>query len=165
MIAVAIIAILAVAAMSNHQLASVRARVARVRADVRTIATALEAYHADNHQYPAAAVGDEQLATPLDALTAPVAYLSAVPADPFGPAPLDFNPDLTMAGFNYKDRRTTSVNMPADTYGPLWRSMPDKEYMVHSSGPNRVWDVTPYVEYDPTNGTISPGDICHFGPV
>jgi hypothetical protein len=39
------------------------------------------------------------------------------------------------------------------------------DYILHSCGPNRLWDVTPYVEYDPTNGTSSPGDIMRAGPI
>jgi len=165
LIVVAILAILAGIAAVNYQGFQSRSKVARALADMRTVAAAIETYKTDNQAYPPAALGDLQLAHPLDVLTDPVAYLSAIPGDPFGLAPFDFNPGLKILGYNYKDRRTTSTGMPGETYGHIWAALPDKEYLLHSCGPNRVWDVTPYVDYDPTNGTTSAGDICRFGPM
>jgi general secretion pathway protein G len=165
LIVVVILAILAALAMVNHQLGVARSRVARVQTDMRPIATALETYRTDHNAYPPSAEGDIMLVEPLRPLLTPVAYLSSIPADPFGPAPLDFMPAVLMPGYSYKERKTTSVGMPADTFGELWHELPDKEFLLHSCGPNRVWDVTPYVEYDPTNGVVSGGDICRFGPM
>lgn len=164
LVVVAIIGILAAIAAVNYLEASTRSRVSRVRADMRTIGVAIESYRIDNNVYPRAAIGDWKLTAPLEALTRPTAYLAAVPEDPFGTAPLDFSNAIVLAGYLYKDRATTSVNMPADVYGPVWRELPGREWFLHSSGPNRVWDVTPYAEYDPTNGTISRGDIFRAGP-
>jgi general secretion pathway protein G len=165
LVVVVILSILAVMAMVNHQLGVARTKVTRVQSDMRTIAMALEAYHSDHNAYPPSAEGDLMLSDPLIPLISPVAYMTSIPTDPFGPAPLDFMPAVTMPGYNYKERKTTSAGMPADTYGPLWREAPGSEYLLHSCGPNRVWDVTPYVEYDPTNGVFSGGDICRLGPM
>jgi prepilin-type N-terminal cleavage/methylation domain-containing protein len=52
LIVVAIIAILAAIAVPNFLEAQVRAKVSRVRADLRSIATALESYFIDNNAYP-----------------------------------------------------------------------------------------------------------------
>ena len=52
LIVVAIIAILAAIAVPNFLEAQIRAKVSRVRADHRSISTALETYHIDNNQYP-----------------------------------------------------------------------------------------------------------------
>jgi general secretion pathway protein G len=52
LIVVAIIAILAAIAVPNFLEAQVRAKVSRVKADLRSIATALEAYFIDNNAYP-----------------------------------------------------------------------------------------------------------------
>ena len=52
LIVVAIIAILAAIAVPNFLEAQVRAKVSRVRSDLRSIATALEAYFIDNNAYP-----------------------------------------------------------------------------------------------------------------
>jgi len=53
LIVVAIIAILAAIAVPNFLEAQVRAKVSRVRADMRSIATAIEAYSVDTNMYPA----------------------------------------------------------------------------------------------------------------
>jgi len=52
LIVIAIIAILAAIAVPNFLEAQVRAKVARVRADQRSLATGLEAYYVDNNNYP-----------------------------------------------------------------------------------------------------------------
>lgn len=52
LIVVAIIAILAAIAVPNFLEAQTRAKVSRARADVRTVATGLEAYAVDNNKYP-----------------------------------------------------------------------------------------------------------------
>ena len=53
LIVVAIIAILAAIAVPNFLEAQIRSKVSRARADMRTMATALESYYVDNNQYPA----------------------------------------------------------------------------------------------------------------
>ncbi len=165
LIVVSILAILAVLGAVNYQEAQARGKVSRVHADMRSLASALEAYRTDNDAYPPAAIGDLQLLRPLVVLTSPVAYISSVPDDPFGWSPMDFAEALKLPGYQYKDRVTTSVGIPGETYGYVWEELPEKEFMLHSSGPNKVWDVTPFVPYDPTNGTVSVGDIILFGPM
>lgn len=111
LIVVAIIAILAAIAVPNFLEAQVRAKVSRVKSDMRSIATAIEAYCVDTNQYPAAKSGDKsinwfipgknpsgnaknrvtfasmQFATnPKDhflTLTTPVSYMTTIPTDPF----------------------------------------------------------------------------------
>ena len=51
LIVVAIIAILAAIAVPNFLEAQVRAKVSRVKSDMRAVATALESYHVDNNRY------------------------------------------------------------------------------------------------------------------
>src|SRR5690606_7466083 len=92
LIVVAIIAILAAIAVPNFLEAQMRAKVTRVKADKRTIATALESYYVDNNAYPILDLyrqfnhvvdwgGGVNGAT---SLTTPVAYLTTVDyADPF----------------------------------------------------------------------------------
>lgn len=95
LIVVAIIAILAGIAVPNFLEAQLRSKVSRARADMRSIATALESYHVDQNHYPvpadehgelvamklAHADGFETKLSPL--LTTPVAYLSSLPLEPF----------------------------------------------------------------------------------
>ena len=56
LIVVAIIAILAALALPNFREARSRARLSRVRADMRALATALETYRADAGAYPQAEI-------------------------------------------------------------------------------------------------------------
>lgn len=165
LVVVSLLLILSSVAMINLSEAQTRARVGRVHADSRTIASALEIYRSDNETYPIAAVGDYQLELPLIALTTPCAYLNACPVDPFGTAPYDFAPEYYVLGYNYLDALSTSVGLPGETYGHIWRELPQKKYMIHSCGPNRRWDVTPFQTYDASNGTLSNGDICFMGPI
>jgi len=89
LIVVAIIAILAAIAVPNFLEAQVRSRVARVKADLRSIALAMEAYSVDwnaypkSHITPSRAIPAEQHFRWFSALTSPVAYLSSMPRDPF----------------------------------------------------------------------------------
>ena len=53
LIVVAIIAILAAIAVPNFLEAQIRSKVSRVKADQRSVATALESYYVDNNCYPA----------------------------------------------------------------------------------------------------------------
>jgi prepilin-type N-terminal cleavage/methylation domain-containing protein len=101
LIVVAIIAILAAIAVPNFLEAQVRSKVARTQSDLRTMATAMEAYYIDNNSYTRDSdssldfldVGDAAL-TPSDpnfghcangalTLTTPIAYISSLLEDPF----------------------------------------------------------------------------------
>lgn len=87
LIVVAIIAILAAIAVPNLLEAQIRAKVSRVKSDLHTVATALEAYRVDHNDYPPNnAVGTTTLGSsilPLQ-ITTPVAYLTSIDMrDPF----------------------------------------------------------------------------------
>jgi prepilin-type N-terminal cleavage/methylation domain-containing protein len=106
LIVVAIIAILAAIAVPNFLEAQVRAKVSRVKSDLRSIATALEAYFIDNNAYPIyttthlssvnadldlAGTSAENLPTwrirlagdEFQSLTTPLAYITSYFGDPF----------------------------------------------------------------------------------
>ena len=96
LIVVAIIAILAAIAVPNFLEAQTRSKVARVKADMRTLATALETYVVDHNTTPpsetqtswygawptgvTAAVGADWR---WSFWTSPVAYMTSIPQDPF----------------------------------------------------------------------------------
>jgi len=94
LIVVAIIAILAAIAVPNFLEAQTRAKVSRVRADMRTAKTAIESYAVDNNKYPILRLyklgGKTQwsrggIYAVVD-LTTPVAYLTTTDLpDPFFP--------------------------------------------------------------------------------
>ena len=108
LIVVAIIAILAAIAVPNFLEAQTRAKVSRVRADLRSLATALESYFIDNNAYPVFTVvttescnADLDLATKMSdaqnlpafrirdtgdefmTITTPLSYITSYFTDPF----------------------------------------------------------------------------------
>lgn len=97
LIVVAIIAILAAIAVPNFLEAQTRAKISRVKADMRSLVTAMESYRVDNNNYPGST---SKGATPsyvndsgevdggfFAVLSTPVAYFTnPFVADPFKPA-------------------------------------------------------------------------------
>jgi prepilin-type N-terminal cleavage/methylation domain-containing protein len=169
LIVVAIIAILAAIAVPNFLEAQTRAKVSRVKNDLRTLATALESYKTDTNFYPP--FGDVPLGGWDDVnalnpryLTTPITYITSAQTmiDIFR----THRPKLAWWSHqfyyrNFDDSRCTGAtrNWCTNLYG-WWR--------ITSCGPdgfifNGVLgrDDSPYIEitYDPTNGTISAGDI------
>jgi len=143
LIVVAIIAILAGIALPNFLEAQTRAKVARVQADMRTIATAVEAYAVDYSTFP------HNFELGLQGLSTPTAYMNFYPWDIFKfvhPGPYHLGTG-SMAGPD------------------AW---PKNMYVVVSDGPDLDDDTHfvrefPYTKkanpYDPTNGVLSDGDI------
>ena len=70
---VAIIALLAAIALPNFLEAQTRAKVSRAKADLRTVATALEAYRVDSNAYPP---NDGVYNVLPCQITTPVAYIA-----------------------------------------------------------------------------------------
>lgn len=149
-------AIMAAVAVPNFFEAQGRAKVARVMADQRSMATGCEAFFVDNNKYPAWSQGADSLngwETPSlklkgpdnpMTLTTPISYLSSVPPDPFC--------DEEKA-YSYISQDRTYI---------IWSMGPDKDYDVTlatlSLVNNIPDDLIPHV-YDPTNGVTSSGDI------
>lgn len=180
LIVVAIIGILAAIAIPNFLEAQTRAKVARAKAEFRTLQTGMELYYVDYNDYPLnwydlgsnpqfARIGSRYTAMGmhytrycLPQLTTPTSYLSSVDFDD----PFPFMQNLNQ-GYFY------AHNDPGDiVYGLYWHQ-PDL-YCFVSPGPDRLmhedWKVMPgypqgnWVEYDPTNGTVSSGNITKYGP-
>ena len=84
LIVVAIIAILAAIAIPNFLEAQTRSKVSRVKADMRTLATALESYAVDTNCYPSAEINGTLKW--LTWITTPIAYITNKDInDPFTP--------------------------------------------------------------------------------
>lgn len=176
LIVVAIIAILALIAVPNFFEASVRAKTARSRADLRSCAVALEAYFVDNNAYPLMTVpGFGGGPAPLqgselkwwyvpNALSTPIAYISSSALwCPFGgnwDKAGDF-PDLIWRRFGYEN--IEELVEKANDWPVLQRRYPPEApqwsglWRLECVGPDKLWN--PSVRYDPTNGTVSGGDI------
>jgi prepilin-type N-terminal cleavage/methylation domain-containing protein len=178
LIVVAIIAILASIAMVNYSQATVRAKSSALKNDLRITATALEAYVTDNGHYPpSAGVGEyynefgyftEPVSARMIPLTTPIAYVSSVPVDPFRPKDGWGSPDLdTYDTFDYVDADAVPSKGSSLTSGADWRISSAGPDLYQAYGGRTAGDVDANqkgVDYDPTNGTTSAGDIVRVGP-
>lgn len=181
LIVIAIILILIAIALPNFLEAQVRAKTVRVEADMRTIGIAVESYFNDRKTYPYESVASLDY-TPLSDgfrwLTSPIAYLTALPLDPFSNPvdPANFN---VLQGPHYKFHSTTPLPMAGAT-----RFSNVDAYYIYSFGPNLDFDrgggvdtwpfsllpnpcqynnTTNLTSYSPTNGSRSSGDLFRFG--
>lgn len=187
LIVVAIIAILAAIAVPNFLEAQVRSKVSRTKADLRTLVTALEVYYIDNNAYSSDRAGDGITAPkrPFEAtntsgtevlgyeLTTPIAYITSLDInnDPFKVDRTDTSPERRR--YFYRNH----AGLLKVTGAAVWSQRVDRfgSYMLGSAGPDRF---TFYgggapagdfrtngalsfnvLNYDPTNGTISLGDV------
>lgn len=187
LITVAIIAILAAIAIPNFLSAQTRSKVSRVKADMRTLATGLESYFVDNNRYPPdAQTGDLTYLRRLVRLTTPIAYLSSVPADPFANKgrireyvqtkdvnPYTNPPDVNSEAwvypltYDYATRQGVGGALePADGWVNISRQPEQVIWAIRSAAPDQwpVWLGDETATYDPTNGTISDGNIFWSGP-
>ena len=184
LIVVAIIAILAAIAVPNFLEAQVRSKVSRTKADMRAMTTAIEAYNLDTNHYPPDGNdlevtdplgGDFNVALRLKVLTTPISYLTLLPTDPFN---LDkvaydpanpFNPLPTLfpgdPPYTYIYNTLGTYTGTGDPSGVANFGSPDN-WTLTSLGPSRTFDAVmaqTTIEYDPTNGTVSIGDINRSG--
>lgn len=172
LVTVGIIAILAAIAIPNMLEAQARSKVSRAKNDLRTLAGALMAYQGDNHAFPDIIPPnlDDGGAWLMVPLTTPVAYISSLPADPFTP-PNPAEPLMPIGG--RKTYRYTSHSPEREKY---WA--PATVWSLASNGPNMANDtggiyhgyspvlffggdplLPDWALYDPSNGTVSRGDI------
>ena len=178
LIVVAIIAILAAIAVPNFLEAQVRSKVSRAKADMRSFVTALESYRTDHNGYPPYGAEDPDISwNPGDEpqflephwLTTPIAYLSSVSSmiDPFrnqSPSSGWLWLEIHWKLYNYvnfDDVRYKDSGWVRNRYGD-WRltcSGPDTwRFNSEMQGPDAQPDFATTI-YDPTNGTVSVGDI------
>lgn len=151
LIVVAIIGILSSLAMVNFMQAQMRAKVARVKSDLRTIATGLELYAVDKNTYPPDASMERHIGFIM--MTTPVDYLSTIFPDPFHRPEIPGRLTYHMGTGNPKG---PGITHPATVWA-LASFGPDGDDDTHI-----ILDY-PFTReacpYDPTNGTISNGDI------
>ncbi len=137
LIVVGIISILAAIAVPNYLESQTRAKVSRSKADMRSLATGIEVYRVDFGKYPREGfyATCTILSNGVREITTPIAYLTTYPVDVFHtengkPAPIQYG-----------------VCVSANTYYYLWSFGPDTKDQFGTS------------IYDPTNGTVSRGDL------
>ena len=179
LIVVAIIAILAAIAVPNFLEAQVRSKVSRMYSNLRTTATALESSFTDNNKYPLCT--DTPFGTfPLaeqwkvwpGALTTPVKFVSSE----------ETLIDVFRASHNFKTKlANTIMYLPSEFYTQKYNYSDPSVYRlqlnrygywtIRSAGPD-TWYQNYFgmkgdydaggwgqASYDPTNGTVSGGDI------
>ena len=185
LLVIAIIAILALIAIPNFLESQVRARVSKAKADMRSIASALEAYYVDWNNYPLVLKWADQtqnrmfsygFLTQFDGLTTPIAYVTS---------------NLNLQDpFKLKEGRLWWYAYEFCNIRSLWQwtgyTVTTYFWGLRSIGPDRVWGPNPtdpngptnvwflcrftpqdpgtLWHYDPTNGTVSGGDIIRMGP-
>ncbi len=182
LIVVAIIAILAAIAIPNFLEAQIRAKVSRAKADLRSVGTALETYAVDWNRYPP---NDGAYNVIPCEITTPQAYITTSRlVDPFGEQNKDYKSleEVRSRYYTYmcivtlkeaaywgsKGRPCPheaidhwSENQGAfDKYG-RWRMVsvgPDRTYLNLAFAPPLKGSDIPY---DPTNGTVSFGNILY----
>jgi prepilin-type N-terminal cleavage/methylation domain-containing protein len=167
LIVVAIIAILAAIAVPNFLEAQTRAKVSRMKADIRTVALGVESYAVDANAYPPHLLpGNIEIGYPerYVPLTTPVAYLTSLPpCDVFyRPNPTDAVAWITWTNFrNFDD--THALTAAKQTHRWLLRSRGPDGVLEPNSVRNgfMVFGLSagPSMPYDATNGTISQGDV------
>jgi type II secretion system protein G len=189
LIVVAIIAILAAIAVPNFLEAQTRSKVSRAFADLRSLATALEAYRVDGSHYPpdqsAHLFHEGGLPFPalfLARITTPVAYITSIPGDPFpGDRAGIITSDLLRVNYLYHAEHFKMVQdilnprVPKSGKSFVWTLIsygPDRgtqrgEFFVYGdavTGVDIYADGVDVQRYDTTNGTISLGDVVRVGP-
>jgi type II secretion system protein G len=193
LIVVAIIGILAAIAIPNFLQAQVRSKVARTQADMRNVAGAVEMYFVDQNKYPVFSLTPQAFSVPASGnitadpclqsnagLTTPVDYMTSIPVDPFGKVqpddPFTFGGGSTIAdGYYYNTKDWFGCrgfawrvySDEAETREALWMLLskgPDKYFANPSGGGVEEVDRPVKWQYDPTNGTVSSGNIVRFGP-
>lgn len=183
LIVVAIIAILAAIAVPNFLEAQTRAKVGRMYAELRTVATSLESYAADHQRYPRYGHWqDKKQPTSVmtfipTVLTTPIGYLNTIPNDIFANARQGsgdvgegvFTP--TRYYHNYRElyvfpdgtARLLGAGHVQEHHRKLFGRDGAAVWQVFSRGPDRI-ENHGLEFYDPTNGTLSDGDVMRFGP-
>lgn len=176
---IGVLTAIAVPRFTEHQY---RTKLARVKSDMRTLATALEAYKTDRGAYPwdgqtsayspssPAVYYGTDIQTQFGAahfnnmLTTPVAYVtSAYWQDPYS------NTRPFFSGYRFVNIEGT-YNPAYPPYAPFYQRYVAVlgAWQILSAGPDSVtgpMSCAPYglfwvtVPYDPTNGVVSSGDI------
>jgi prepilin-type N-terminal cleavage/methylation domain-containing protein len=166
LVVVAVIAILAAIALPNFLEAQTRAKVSRVHADLRTIAVAQESYRIDNNRYPPSLT--------LKHLTTPVAYLTQVLEDGFFTMDTRQPIQAALPGRSFYEHVSETGELMAvwadhhSYHAPYLEDRSGQHIPAPSRWLYKSWGPTGEDHqtrpYDPTNGTVSVGDIARFGP-
>jgi prepilin-type N-terminal cleavage/methylation domain-containing protein len=188
LIVVTIISILASIAVPNFLEAQVRSKVSRVKADMRSMTTAIESYHVDNNGYPVrrntnatvnmlpSIAETSRRLEQLSRITTPIAYISYLPSDIFEshlPPPnnvIDYYDQVQVLWLTNSLRLTGQVaQVKQNEVSWMMISVGPDGYLGAFSdaytGVSTPFQIkgTMYYPYDPTNGSVSTGNIYNSG--
>ena len=172
---VAILVTLAAIAVPSYLRAQDRSKVSAVKADMRSIATGLESYRVDYNRYPEpeapVTLPEGHPTYTYIALTTPIVYLSTFMEDPFVNGQYtSTNPDrfIQFSALTF-DATGRYFEMNADQSIPELntRETNSRVWALHSAGPDKertfslnAGNLLRFAPiYDPTNGTVSSGEI------
>lgn len=159
--------------------AQTRAKIARAQSDIRTIVQAIRMYSLDRNFYPVKTGNMDERYIPL---TTPVSYMSSVPLDPFNKTPKETGfgkKDLSnpKGNYDYWTRYWANQSKIDGTYWNAQIAFPANkfEWQLRGFGPTAEWIgdlVYPvghekaglYIDYEPSNGLLSKGNIVSYGP-
>lgn len=176
MVIIAIISLLVTIAVPNLLEAETRSRVARARADMQSLVTALTAYSTDYNGAMPPAPADPEI-NPLWQgsqqfldnggfnLTTPIQYITNIPLSPFLHHATPQRPGAGYFFFNYRFHKQRNAwpettdpcpfagnAVAAGVEWALWSMGPTKGDPAQANG----------MVYDPTNGTVSLGQVAYF---
>jgi prepilin-type N-terminal cleavage/methylation domain-containing protein len=181
LVVVAVLAILAAIAIPNMLDAQTRSKVSRAVSDLRAHRTAIEAYAVDHSRYPRMTWGGSPYGDLYEGngsslqpvwgtlgpwITTPVSYITTYDQiDPFAKNPT-IQADLRL--YTYHDNATRRAIAAMGPSSSPFHSLSDEEndffennfgaFAQMSTGPDIVSQPF-YLQYDPTNGTVSAGNI------
>ena len=171
LIVVAIIAILAAIAVPNFLEAQTRSKVTRVQAEFHTCKTAIESYRVDFNQYPIYNGREQFISPPIPddggphflpfELTTPVAYITSLFMEIFEGKNTPGN--IPKIHEYHYFTKVQSPNLFRSREEAVFGGICNYAYSIWSNGPD-LWCDAGLGLYDPTNGTVSCGDIMCFAP-
>lgn len=177
LVVIGVILILIAIALPHFLSAQIRAKVARVSADIRSVSQALEEYQMDYRKYPTMiSPGFPGGVPPLagsdlkwwyvpDSLSTPIEYLKDANLQcPFGgnyARSGDF-PDEIWKRYGYENILELIAKVPEfpilkTRYGHPNALVWSGPWRLQCVGPDQEWD--PNIPYNPTNGLVTRGDI------
>ncbi len=177
LIVIAIILILIAIALPNFLEAQIRAKITKARGDLRTVGIAMDSYFLDFRMYPPDHDPSELgiNSRGLFQLTSPIEYITELPEDVFNSG---------SSGINSNSSETRWFEMASTGFAPVVSRLQTPQidaFAVFSRGPDVADDFAAndqwpydgegapcptrigYLNYSPTNGTKSRGDIIQAG--
>jgi type II secretion system protein G len=172
LIVVAIIAILAAIAVPNFLEAQTRAKVTRVKADFRALATAIESYAVDYGTYMPGSAG-LNVGNPLpplppnnaianqgfSMLVSPISYITTIPLEPFGY--IQVGNQIRMPLYECQTGKV-GVGSAGRNRGSLAAIMPANIFMLESVGPDKIDDTSNIASPNPWGSLGTAGGTGEF---